>query len=297
MSNPRIKSAVIKSTASVQKAYSNPRAEITRPDEFASLSHYFLANWLPSITPNGLKILVSLRGMGYFQPKTGIQRGTIDIDQKVLAQQCGMGLRTLQRAFAEDVVLCKYVQRVFQIERDKFQRIVREHYVYVVMMDDVLTSEDEARLQLALEGPSKGAPEPMRQNGVWDEQPMRQNGVPECQNDAPTRQIGAPTRQNDASYKESLTLLTEDDTPNTLAAAPELSASLFEDKIKEQEQKETGPAGWTDLTPEQQEPFRAQAKHELLPYATQAGQKAWARMGPRQEEVRARNLYEAGRPF
>ena len=217
MNKPRITS-----TASAQFVYEDPRAALTRPDHFASLSHYFIANWLPGITPNGLKILVRLRSLGYYQPKTGVQRSAIDIDQTQLAKQCGMGLRTLQRIFADDPVFAKYVQREFQVERDRQQRIIREHYVYMVKMDDVLTPEDEAKIQQESGDKNRERPglEPIRQNDVSETLPMRQNGVSGRQNGGPIRQNGTPTRHFGASNKESLTLLTKENTSLTATAAP-----------------------------------------------------------------------------
>ena len=226
MNKPRITS-----TASAQFVYEDPRAALTRPDHFASLSHYFIANWLPGITPNGLKILVRLRSLGYYQPKTGVQRSAIDIDQTQLAKQCGMGLRTLQRIFADDPVFAKYVQREFQVERDRQQRIIREHYVYMVKMDDVLTPEDEAKIQEESGDKNRERPglEPIRQNDVSETFPMRQNDVSECQNGGPIRQNGISTRQNGVSNKESLTLLTKENTSLTATAAPRiLTSSLFQ---------------------------------------------------------------------
>jgi len=106
------------------------------------------------MSPNGLRILLQLRAQGYYNPKDGCKRGDIDIDidieQSELAALISISTKTIQRAFAEDEVLCKYVQRVFQVKRDKFGRILKEHYVYVVVMDDVLTPEDQGRYQVML---------------------------------------------------------------------------------------------------------------------------------------------------
>ncbi len=302
MSKPRITSNPrVTSTAAAQFVYDDPRAAITRPDQFASLSHYFIANWLPSITPNGLKILMRLRSLGYYQPKTGVQRGEIDIDQSQLAQQCGMGLRTLQRIFADDPVFAKYVQREFRVERDKHQRIIREHYIYMVKMDDVLTPEDEAHLERGADkSRQEGAEAPIRQNGVPDEMPMRQNGISDCQNGVPMRQNDMPTRQNGASYKESLTLLTEENTSLTPAAAPESSLSLFEKKSnKEKTEPAKVPAlsgtecnhltSWPSLLEAEQQPWLDQARRELLLIHAGSG----ITPKPKLVEVRARNLYES----
>ncbi len=260
--SPRSASPRITSTASAQFVYEDPRAAIIRPDQFASLSHYFITHWLPEITPNGLKILMRLRSLGYYQPKTGVQRGDIDIDQPQLAQQCGMGLRTLQRIFSEDAVLAKYVQRVFQVERDKHGRIIREHYIYVVKMDDVLTGEDEGRLATTLQSIDKGQNEekasPTRQNGISENTPTRQNGGMERQYGTPTRQNGGDRCQNGGSYNESLTSLTQD-TPNTLGAPPELSASL----LSEEEKKEPTARPWADLPEPERAPWLDKAEAEL----------------------------------
>lgn len=218
MSNPPITS-----DTAVRHVYSDPYSEITKPLSYASISHYFIANWLPTISANGLKVLVCLRGMGFYNPKKLDHRGDIDIDQKALARECGIPLRTLQRLFTEDEVLAKYVQRVFTVERNKAGRIVNEHYVYVVKMDDVLTPGDEAKL-------NAGRDKPIRQNGVSEDKPTRQNGGTERQN-------GVPTCQNGGSYKDTLTLNTKENTLLTPAAAPNVLSPLFQ----EPEQKEPDP--------------------------------------------------------
>jgi hypothetical protein len=279
MSKPRITNRPhITTTAAAQFVYDDPRAAITRPDQFASLSHYFIANWLPGITPNGLKILIRLRSLGYYQPKTGMQRGTIDIDQALLATQCGMGLRTLQRIFSDDPIFAKYVQREFHVERDRQQRIIREHYIYVVKMDDVLTQEDEIKLQRGSEEKNAGEDrqEPTRQNDVSEVSPIRQNGTSECQNGGPECQNDMPTRQNGASYKESLTLLTEEDTLDTPAGGPEISLTLFEEN--QDVLDSLSPDQWATLEAE----ARAQAITETtgpIRDLVKAG-KAWAVVKP-----------------
>ena len=196
------------------------------------LSHYFVAHWLPKITPNGLKILIQLRSMGYFDPKTETKRGDIDIEQSELAELIGISKKTIQRAFTEDEVLAKYVQRVFQVKRDKFGRIVKEHYIYVVVMDDVLIPEDKVRYEVMLNGPDKQqGPDkssiPKRQSDASDAPPKRQSDASEGHNDPPKRHYVPQTSQSVASYKEILTPLTEDNTSNTPAGGPEISLTLF----------------------------------------------------------------------
>ena len=284
------------------------------------LSHYFLAHWLPLISPNGLKILLQLRSMGYYNPKTEVRRGDIDIEQPELAKMVGISVKTIQRAFADDPVLAQYVQRVFQVKRDKFGRIVKEHYVYVVTMDDVLTPEDQARYRMMLHGPDKGTdktadpddavdpasessylekagnaedlpekpPEaPNRRSVASEANPKRQGVASEGQNGPPSGQSVASGRQSVASYKESLTLLTEENTSNTPGAAPEFSLALFEEKSPEPE-KAPAPPSWPSLPEAEQQPWLDQARQELE--AIHAGSGITPK--PKLVEVRAGNLYE-----
>jgi len=200
------------------------------------LSHYFVAHWLPKITPNGLKILLQLRSMGYYNPKTEEKRGDIDIEQPELAKMIGVSVKTVQRTFVEDEVLSKYVQRMFQVKRDSFGRIVKEHYVYVVTMDDVLTPEDQARYQLLLEGPDKPsfpAEGPKRQIVSSEAVPKRHFDVSGRQNVLPKRHFVASTRQNVASYNKVILTLNTLNTSDTAALPGDSTSSLFEEKNPE----------------------------------------------------------------
>lgn len=124
--------------ATVTFTYESAYNQIVQPGSYVSLSQYFIAHWLPEVTGAGLKILLRLRAMGYYDPKKGLQRGDIDIEQKDLAALCGLGLSTLKRAFQDDQVLPRYVQRVFEAVRDPRRgRILKEHYLYVVKIDEV----------------------------------------------------------------------------------------------------------------------------------------------------------------
>ena len=92
---------------------------------------------------------------------------------------------------------------------------------------------------------------------------------------------------------------------NSSSDVPEFSLSLFPgaevpkpdhhvlDAMHTAPAPSSVPLLWEALTPEEQQPFRDQARGELHRYAIEAGSERWARIGPRQEEVRARGLYEA----
>ena len=204
--------------------------QIVEPTKFVSLTHYFIAHWLPKISPNGLRILITLRSMGYFNPQSGEKRGEIDIDQDELAALIGISPKTIQRAFADDLVLNKYVRRVFSVQRDRAGRIVKEHYVYVVTMDDVLTSEDQARYEHMVLGPEKGSANvenpPERQLVSSDAEPKRQVDASDGQCVLPKRQNDAPKRQSVSPYKVNLTLTTKN-TLTTPAAGSDSSLTLF----------------------------------------------------------------------
>lgn len=289
--------------ATVTFTFESAYNQIVQPTSYVSLSQYFIAHWMPSITGAGLKILLRLRSMGYYSPKAGVQRGDIDIEQKELAVLCGLSHSTLKRAFADDPVLSAYVQRVFEVKRDpRNGRIIKEHYLYVVKMDDVLTPEDKAKLDALLQGPDKGADNsdnsPKAQNDPSDPDPMAHNEPPMGQSDPsgvqsepPTAHNEPPRGQNDPPLNRSHTLTTPNtfNTPDTPGAASEFSLALFsEEEPNQKETEQASPPRWQDLTEDQQRPFVNQARAELV--AIHAGSGITPK--PKLVEVRARNLYE-----
>ena len=271
--------------ASVTFTYESAYNQIVHPTSYVSLSQYFIAHWMPVISPAGLKILLQLRSMGYYSPKAGVQRGDIDIEQKELAALCGMSLSTLKRAFADDPVLSAYVQRVFETKRDPLTgRIVKEHYLYVVKMDDVLTPADKAKLAVMLEGPDKGVDLPKAQNEPSGNLPIAQNDLPGVQSEPPTAQNEPPRGQNDPSLNRSLHTSNTLDTSDTPGAAPEFSLALFEEKEPEPD-KPPAPPPWSSLPEEGQRPYIEQARGEL-----QAACEG-VTLNPLIVEARGRNLY------
>ena len=220
--------------ATITFTFESAYNQIVQPTSYVSLSQYFIAHWMPSISPAGLKILLQLRSMGYYSPKAGVQRGDIDIEQKELAALCGMSHSTLKRAFADDLVLSSYVQRVFETKRDPLTgRIIKEHYLYVVKMDDVLILEDKARLEEMLQGPDKQRADPKAHFDPSDLPPRGQNDPRGVQNDPPTAHFDPPMGQNDPSLNRNLNTLNTFNTPDTAALPGGSTSSLFEEKSPE----------------------------------------------------------------
>lgn len=291
--------------ATIRFTYQSAFNQITNPTSYASLSMYFITHWMPKISPNGLRILLALRSLGYYNPKAQAARGEIDIEQPELAALSGVKLRTLQRTFADDEVLNKYVRRVFQVKRDANGRILKEHYVYVVTMDDILTPEDEIRLAEMLEEPDKNQDEnqgdteetPTRQNGGSVKKPTRQNGGPVCQTGGPTRQNDVPTRQNGGSYNKVIHTLTTLNTSDTPAARPEfLTSSVSEQDFSEQigaEPIQEKPLPFAALSAGEQAPWLDAAEQELR---QSFGLEAWLKTGEKARagirRQRAASLYQ-----
>lgn len=288
-------------SASLAHHYDDPKDALIEPHKFMALTHYYVDRWLPDLGERGHIIVTVLRRMGYLDRKRDVERGGIEIEQEELAALCGLKLRTFQREFAVgengqpvNPALHKFVQREQQYHRNGAGRVVREKTVYVIQMRDPLHPSDQAAFEEECEAREKNV-ENFRSRHIGGNKSSRsrQYGGDSRQDDACSRQYGGADRHIGGNNKVILDSYILEETLGTPAAVPELSASLFEEPDEEPEKKEPEPTAWADLTPEQQQPFRVQAKHELLPYAIQAGEKAWDRMGPRQEEVRARNLYEA----
>lgn len=280
-------------SVSVRFDYHSAYNEIVNPKHFVSDTLYYVKNWLPKLGGNGHLIVTVLRSYGFYDGAHGKHRDGIDIDQRKLAEECGLSLSTLQREFVKNAVLARFVQREFVVERDRAGRILQEHYIYRVKMDDPLTLEDQARFDALVAGPDKpngpndkpnGSDNPIGHSDVSDHSPMRQNDVSALQNDTPIGQIDVPVGQIDAPYKGDSSTLTTKDTLTT-PAAPGDSLSLFQEG-------QTPVPTWSEMAEGERRPYLERAKTELHKYAMQAGAERWARIGPRQEQVRAQHIYE-----
>ena len=312
-----------KRAITVRPGYASALNEVIEPDKILVLTRYFVRRWMPLLGDNGTRIVIALRSLGYFNRQTGETRDGVEIDLPELAALCGVSVPTIKREFGEkhgkdrkpipgsqqNPTLHLFVKKDRQYWRDPVtNRLLRTANIYRVLMDDPLHPDDLPRLQEVLDAREKNAPpskahiEPKPPKNRMpskahfhskdDESESKKTHI-ESKNDESESQVdeSEPALKDDSSGLQLLL-----GTSLTPAAAPEFSHSLFGEKIEEPERiEEPKPTrlDWEVLTPEQQQPCRDQAKRELLPYALQAGEKAWARMGPRQEEVRARNIYEA----
>lgn len=286
------------SKASVAHRYDDPRDAITAPHRFMGLTHYYVDRWLPELGERGHVIVTVLRRMGYLDRERDVERGGIEIEQEDLAALCGLKLRTLQREFADEngrpvnPALHLFVQREKQYHRNGAGRILRDKTVYVVQMKDPVHPSDREAFQEECrrreKGHSPGEQGRSRQLGGNSDDRSRQIGGEERQPDARSRQSGATARQSGGKYNVESDSYRPLETPNTPAARSD-SLALFEEGGDEREQTF---CLWEDLTPAEQQPCRDQAKAALHKYALEAGPERWARIGPRQEEVRARNIYE-----
>lgn len=288
--------------ATITFTFESAYNQIVQPTSYVSLSQYFIAHWMPAITGAGLKILLQLRSMGYYSPKAGVQRGDIDIEQKELAALCGLSHSTLKRAFADDPVLSAYVQRVFEVKRDpRTGRIIKEHYLYVVKMDDVLVPADKVKLEEMLQGLDKPGDLPKGQNDPSDLAPIAQNELSDVQSEPPTGQNEPPRGQNDPSLKGSLNTPTTLNTLDTPAAAPEVFASLFSEEKNEPEgeipdrnnlsllaQAKLAEVAWAKLPAADRAPWLTQGERELSALFAGSG----LSVKPKLIEARGASLYE-----
>lgn len=284
-------------SASLVQHYDDPKDALMAPHKFMALTHYYVDRWLPELGERGHVIVTVLRRMGYLDRARDVERGGIEIEQEELAALCGLKLRTLQREFAagEDgqpvnAALHKFVQREQQYHRNGAGRVVREKTVYVVQMRDPLHPSDQTAFQEEREAREKNSGKKnagvsrSRQYGGNSASRNRQSGGDSRQDDARSRQYGGADRQIGGNNKVTLDSYILEDTPDTPAATPEVSASLFSE-----EGKAPTARAWTDLPEAERLPWLDRARGELA--AIHAGSGITPK--PKLVEVRARNLYEA----
>ena len=298
---------------SISPFYHSAVNEVTKPSSLVFVSHYFADRWMRDLGPVGAAIVIALRSHCYQNRATGELRNRIQLAVPQIAAEVGVSAKTVRREMESNKTLQRFVQRREEYAPGPTPQSLRtDAYSYLVAMDDPVHPLDEERLQEAIRekirrtekggndedakararqrqisgGQKAGAQKPPGQFDHAEASRVDNLSIPPGQIVPPLVKLSIPPGQIDHALIDSSDSLEFKKNPSS-----DFSLSLFEDKTKEPEKTE--PTAWADLTPEQQQPFRVQAKHELLPYALQAGEKAWDRMGPRQEEVRARNLYEA----
>lgn len=285
--------------------YLSARNEIVQPDKFSAHSHYLTRRWKRELGPTGYAILTSFRERCYYNRKTGEKRETMQVRVEEIAEECGVSERTVRRELTNNPALRRFIQA--QREADPGSRSGGYIYgpsSYRVAMDDPLHLLDEMELteivRRKAEEAEKQPEDPVeraRRRAVQGHQaPSGQSdrtvanrtdnltGRADNLSPPPDKltgqdgQIDRTLKSPDSSFPE-----------NTLVSSGGL-ASLFQEEDPE-------PAGtafqaWKDLTDGERRPYRERAKTELHKYALQAGAERWARIGPRQVEVRAQHIYE-----
>ena len=309
--------------------YHSAYNEIVQPDLLVYQSRYYVRRWKPLLGGNGDMIVMALRSLGYYNRETGEKRDGIPINLAELAKLCRLSIATLKREFGSKAdgspanpALLQFVQREKNYRRDKVTgQIWREENIYRVMMDDPIHPDDLPRLQEILEQRQKGAspsgsgsnreakprkaqselygsPSPVPRR-AQNEPPIAQNELGAAQIELPMAQSDSKPNQNELTLSPTLSFLEELISP--VPTAPLLPVTGQEAEVQkieplERQSKSDARRGWLDLTEAERQSWLRQAVSELAKYAQEAGADVWARIGPRQEEVRARHLYEATQP-
>ena len=314
--------------------------EVTKPNSLVFVSHYFADRWMRELGPLGTAIVVCLRSRCYHNAKTGEKRDRVQVAVPEIAAEIGVSAKTVRREMDGNKVLPKFLRRQREWAPGPTAGSLRKDaYTYQVAMDDPVHPLDEGRLteivrekaRLAEKGESEEeAKERARRRGTPtgspSQRPSGQNDrtesqSPPGQNDhtapgvdnlttsrdrmtTPRDKMTRGTGQNDQTLKESYSLLENPLNPSARTGpgadtTAKFSFSLFSER-EETPPPTPQPRPWTDLSDEEKRPYAEQAASELRRYALEAGAERWARIGPRQEAVRAKNIYEAavkGKPW
>lgn len=215
--------------ATVVPGYHSPAHYITEPDKNAPCSRYFVRRWMPLLGENGVRIVLALRILGFYNWKTDERRDGIEIELPELAALVGVSVATLKREFADkkgapgvpqNPALRLFVQKEQQYWRDPVtNRLLRTANVYRVMMDDPIHEDDLPRLQEILASLDKngGAP-PKAQNAP--QMPGSKRG-PKAQNEPQTPQARPSKAQSAQKTSQSESNPTQSDSEMNHSESPE----------------------------------------------------------------------------
>lgn len=270
---------------------------LIEPNRYVGCSLYFVQRWMPLLGNEGVRIIFTLRALGYYNPKTGERRDHISIEKAELADLCGCSERTIARELSDDPetgkprnwALAQFVQRRAVQRRNKHTgRVWQEANQYQVAMDDPVHPDDWPKVAEYVakreeNRPGQKGKTPERQNGISVEEPVGHFDLPERQYVKNSRQSVTPNGQNGSPlkslYSESLR------SPSFTPAAHGVSLSLLQEQ-------ETVRA-WAHLTKIEQQPYRAQAEQELIAIF---GLGEWGKqrttVRDRQVQGRAETLYK-----
>lgn len=290
---------------SVIPGYASALNEIIKPDKILVLTRYFLRRWMPLLGDNGTRIIIALRSIGYYNRQTGETRDGVEIDLPELAALCGISVPTVKRESGEahgkdrraipgsqqNPTIHLFIKKERKYWRDPVtNRLLRTANIYRVPMDDPLHPDDLPRLREVLDARDKNAPSPSKAHN--DPKPPRNrvaSAPSKAQSDSQNAESEARGDEIEPFLKDEFSGLQLP--KNTSFDAPEILASLFSEPNSDKKEPgtATAPSDWASLTPDQQRPYRDQARSKLL--AIHAGSRITPK--PKLIEVRAQSKYEA----
>lgn len=277
--------------------------EITQPNSYTACSHYLTRRWKRELGPTGYAILTSFRDRCFFNRKTGELRDVIQVPVTDIATECGISEKTVRRELATN----KALQRFVRAQREPVPDARRGGWhwgpnTYQVAMDDPIHPVDEPELLEIVRRKATEA-DKVPEDPLMRARRLATLGQPDrTQNDGGRQRsvnlserrdnlTGGPDKltatpgQIDRTLKSLDSSLPEKTFPDAATAAPDFSASLFEDQ--EPNRTDPLPQRWEDLAEPERRPYLDRARQELL--AIHAGSGIAPK--PKLIEVRAQNLY------
>lgn len=131
--------------------YHSAVSAVTEPGRFVACSHYFVTRWMPLLGGEGTRLVLALRSLGYYNPRTGERRDQIVVGHAELAARVGCSEDTLTRLLGADrasglprhPALAHFVERERRVRRDPHTgRVWQEENAYRVAMDDPVHPDD-----------------------------------------------------------------------------------------------------------------------------------------------------------
>ena len=182
-------------------------------------SQYFVTRWMPLLGHEGTRIVLALRALGYFNPRTGERRDEIILNRAELAARVGCSEDTLTRELGTDratgaprnPALRHFVEKIQRVRRDPHTgRIWQEANGYRVAMDDPIHPDDWPRVAAhvaAREARAEEAPKtktPKTQSASPGTPPGTHSADSAPHGASPGTQTAAPPPQNASRLKETL---------------------------------------------------------------------------------------------
>ncbi len=127
----------------LQRAYGTQRARIIQPERGMFVTLYFFKHWLPLIGHSAFAVILAVRSMCYWNPKTGELRNSIDTDMAEIAQRASVSVRTVKDVLNQELVKRYFIR--YTVRRMMTPNGVRTAGIQLqVRMDDPLTPEDQS---------------------------------------------------------------------------------------------------------------------------------------------------------